>query len=96
MESLERLGFAENTLVIFTSDNGPEVTTAYHMRTDHGHDGARPWRGVKRDQWEGGHRVPALAWGGPVAAGVREEMVSTLDLYPTIVDLAGGSLAKDR
>ncbi len=52
-KTLERLGVAENTLVLFSSDNGPEVTTTVHMRTDHGHDPAYPWRGVKRDNWEG-------------------------------------------
>ena len=42
-------------MVIVTSDNGPEVTTVAHMRRDHKHDPARPWRGVKRNNWEGGH-----------------------------------------
>ncbi|MBC7336970.1 MAG: sulfatase-like hydrolase/transferase, partial [Clostridia bacterium] len=70
METLERLGVADNTLVIFTSDNGPEVTTVLHMRADYGHDGARPWRGLKRDNWEGGHRVPFIVrWPGHVKPG---------------------------
>ncbi len=60
LATLRRLGVAENTVVIFTSDNGPEVTTTMNMRRDHGHDGARPWRGMKRDDWEGGHRVPLV------------------------------------
>ncbi|MFM9081141.1 MAG: sulfatase family protein, partial [Opitutaceae bacterium] len=68
--TLEKLGVAENTLVIFTSDNGPEVDSVVHMRADHGHDGARPWRGIKRDSWEGGHRVPFLVrWPGQVKPG---------------------------
>jgi len=49
LATLDRLELTDNTLVIFTSDNGPEVITTYHMRTDYAHDGARPWRGVKRD-----------------------------------------------
>jgi arylsulfatase A-like enzyme len=50
MKTLERLGVADNTIVMFASDNGPEVPTVINMRKTHEHDGARPWRGVKRDQ----------------------------------------------
>ena len=45
MGELDSLGVAENTLVIFCSDNGPEVPTVLNMRKTHQHDGARPWRG---------------------------------------------------
>ena len=70
MNGLEQHGFADNTLVIITSDNGPEVLSIFFMRNDHGHDGANPWRGVKRDNWEGGHRVPFIArWPGVIKAG---------------------------
>ena len=70
MKTLEQHDLAKNTLIIFTSDNGPEVPTTIAMRRDHKHDGARPWRGVKRDQWEGGHRVPFIArWPGRIPAG---------------------------
>ena len=70
LDTLERLDLARDTLVIFTSDNGPEVTTAIHMRRDHRHDGARPWRGLKRDNWEGGHRVPLIVrWPGRIPPG---------------------------
>ena len=44
---------ADNTVVLLSSDNGPETTSVVHMRADFDHDGARPWRGMKRDQWEG-------------------------------------------
>jgi len=70
MKALERLGMENNTVVMFSSDNGPEVTSVVHMRADYGHDGARPWRGVKRDQWEGGHRVPFIVrWPGKIKPG---------------------------
>ncbi|MEM6473511.1 MAG: arylsulfatase, partial [Planctomycetota bacterium] len=89
MESLRVNGFAENTLVIFTSDNGPEVPTVYHMRRDHQHDGANPWRGVKRDNWEGGHRVPFIVrWPGKVKPqSVSDELTSLADVYATIADV---------
>ena len=92
--TLERLGVLENTLIVFTSDNGPEVTSAVRMRADHGHDGARPWRGVKRDHWEGGHRVPLLArWPGKVSAGsVCSQPVSLTDLMATAAAITGVSL----
>ena len=92
MKKLENQGMADNTLVIFTSDNGPEVPTSISMRHDHNHDGARPWRGVKRDQWEGGHRVPFIArWPGKIAQGQRTDaMVQYADVLPTLLALGGG------
>lgn len=94
LADLDRLGLADNTLVVFTSDNGPETTTVVHMRADHGHDGARPWRGVKRDQWEGGHRVPFLVrWPGRVKAGATNaELVSLTDLMATAAAITGAKL----
>jgi arylsulfatase A-like enzyme len=49
MDTLDRLGIAENTLVMLASDNGPEASTTAKMREIYNHDGARPWRGLKRD-----------------------------------------------
>ncbi len=97
LATLDRLGLAENTLVLFTSDNGPEVASVYHMRMDHGHDGARPWRGVKRDQWEGGHRVPTLIrWPARVRGGrVVDETLCLTDIMATLAALTGYSLPGD-
>lgn len=94
LETLDELDIADNTLVMFTSDNGPEVPTVINMRADHQHDGARPWRGMKRDQWEGGHRVPFLVrWPGKVKAGVTtSQMVSLTDLMATCAAVAGSEL----
>ena len=94
MATLEKLGVADNTLVIFTSDNGPETTSVVHMRADHGHDGARPWRGVKRDNWEGGHRVPFIArWKGNIAPGsTSAQTICLTDLMATCAAITGATL----
>jgi arylsulfatase A len=86
LTTLEQLGIADNTIVLFTSDNGPEVTSVVHMRADHGHDGAWPWRGMKRDSWEGGHRVPFIVrWPGRVRAGTTSTQLTSLtDVMATV------------
>ncbi|MCA9177638.1 MAG: sulfatase-like hydrolase/transferase [Planctomycetales bacterium] len=89
LNTLERLSLDRDTLVIVTSDNGPEVGSVVAMRRDHGHDGARPWRGMKRDQWEGGHRVPLLVrWPGEVSRGAQcDRTVCLTDVMATCADL---------
>ena len=95
--TLDKLGVADNTLVIFTSDNGPETTSVVHMRADYGHDGARPWRGMKRDQWEGGHRVPFLVrWPGKVKPGTTSAQLTSLtDVMATVAAIIGAELPND-
>ena len=97
MAELQQLGLAENTVVVFTSDNGPETTSVVAMRADHGHDGARPWRGMKRDGWEGGHRVPCLVrWPGRVPAGaVSSQPTCLTDLLATVASIVGAELPDD-
>ncbi len=97
MGTVERLGVADNTLVMFSSDNGPEVTTTIHMRADHNHDGARPWRGMKRDNWEGGHRVPLIArWPGKIRPGsTTSQMVSLTDVMATCAAIVGTELPEN-
>jgi arylsulfatase A-like enzyme len=94
MATLERLGLADNTVVMFSSDNGPETTSVVRMRADHGHDGARPWRGMKRDQWEGGHRVPFIVrWPAKIAAGrVSDQTVCLTDIMATCAAITGAVL----
>lgn len=86
LSTLVKLGVDKNTLVIFSSDNGPETTSVVHMRADHDHDGARPWRGMKRDNWEGGHRVPFLVrWPGKVKPGTTSDQLTSLtDVMATV------------
>ena len=97
MKTLDELGLADNTLVMFSSDNGPEVTSVVNMRKDHRHDGARPWRGMKRDQWEGGHRVPFIArWPGRIKPGATtEQTISLTDVMATCAAIVGSELPND-
>ncbi|WP_146391274.1 sulfatase family protein [Allorhodopirellula solitaria] len=94
LKTLEELGVDDNTIVMFSSDNGPEVPAVYHMRHDHGHDGARPWRGVKRDNYEGGHRVPLIArWPGKIAAGsTSDQLTSLTDVVATVAEITGATV----
>lgn len=87
LEALEQHGLAENTLVIFTSDNGNvhfEANVEAEFRTN------GPWLGQKTDVWEGGHRVPFIArWPGRIPAGVvNDRLLSLTDLYDTFLALA--------
>jgi arylsulfatase A-like enzyme len=97
LAELEKQGFADDTLVLFTSDNGPEVASVVHMRKDHDHDGARPWRGVKRDAWEGGHRVPCIVrWPGRVKPGTTSaQLLSLTDVMATLAAITGAELPND-
>jgi arylsulfatase A len=94
LRMLEKHGLDDDTLVIVSSDNGPEVASVVHMRADQGHDGAKPWRGVKRDAWEGGHRVPFLVrWPGTVQPGsISDQLVSLTDLMATFAAITGTAL----
>jgi len=97
MAKLKALGLDENTLVIVTSDNGPEVGTVINMRAKYQHDGARPWRGMKRDNWEGGHRVPMIArWPGKVEAGsVSDQTICLTDIMATCAAVVEVDLPND-
>jgi arylsulfatase A-like enzyme len=94
MKTLQEVGVAENTLVMFSSDNGPEVTSTIHMRSDYQHDGARPWRGMKRDNWEGGHRVPFIArWPGKIEPGsTSDQTLNLTDVMATCAAVVDANL----
>jgi arylsulfatase A-like enzyme len=97
LKTLDELGVADDTIVIFTSDNGPEVTTVVNMRRDYEHDGARPWRGMKRDNWEGGHRVPLIVrWPSKIKQATESaELTSVTDLMATCAAIIGVDLPRD-
>lgn len=95
MDAVKETGKWDNTLVIFTSDNGPE-TYAYPRVVNHDHYSMGPLRGVKRDIWDGGHRVPfILRWPDNHSAGNTIEVpVSQVDIMATLAELAGYTMAE--
>ncbi len=97
LDLLDELQISDDTLVIFNSDNGPETLHTHWMRTDHNHDAAGGFRGMKRDGWEGGHRVPLIVrWSGTIPAGqVTSQLANTTDLFATIASIIGCELPKD-
>jgi alkaline phosphatase D len=88
LDTLKKLDLDENTFVFFFSDNG-----AVHMNPNE-----RPYRGGKFSNYEGGHRVPAVArWPGRIKAGwTSNELTVGMDLLPTIMDIVGVDISKQR
>lgn len=103
-DAVEEAGITENTLIIFSSDNGPWIRfqdTASHKmygeaRLNIGY--AQPFRDGKGSTWEGGHRVPGIfCWPGTIPANqVELAPASTLDILPTVFAFAGADVPKDR
>jgi arylsulfatase A len=96
LKALEDSGQADNTLVIFSADNGPEKY-AYARDEKFGHWSAHPLRGLKRDIYEGGHRVPTIIkWPGITKPGVvSDALVSQIDFMATLASALGHSLPAD-
>ena len=99
MDALERTGTRDNTLLIFTSDNGPEDRTAddegvYERARQRHHYSMGHLRGIKRDAWEGGHRVPFVAsWPALIPRGSRcDQLIGLGDLMATCSELVGVEL----
>lgn len=102
VESIKQLELVDETYIFFTSDNGPWLIKNKgfvdgHRPADHG-GSAGPLRSGKVSTWEGGVRVPAIAWApGRIPAGKTcEAWTSTMDLLPTFAKLAGGKVPDDR
>ena len=86
LKKLEVMGELDNTIVVFTTDNGAEVIT-------YPDGGVTPFRGGKLTTWEGGMRVPMMArWPGHIKPGVvKDQIFSMLDWLPTLVNIGGGA-----
>jgi arylsulfatase len=91
LKALDDLGISENTIVIYTTDNGPNQWSWPDAATT-------PFRSEKDTNWEGAFRVPAMVrWPGKIKAGeVSTGIVSGLDWFPTLLAVAGDTDVKDR
>ena len=100
METLEELGLTENTMIIFSSDNGPVLFDGYYdgaweMNGDH--KPAGPWHGGKYSVWEGGTRMPTIvSWPGTVKPGLSDAIVSQVDFIASLAALTGAKIPSDR
>ena len=85
LKKLEDMGQLDNTLIVFTTDNGAENITFPD-------GGTTPFKGGKLTTWEGGMRAPMVVrWPGHIKPGtIKNDMMSSLDWLPTLVDIAGG------
>ena len=94
IDLVKKLGIEENTLIIFNSENGAETVHVDWMRQDYHHDAAGGWRGMKRDGWEGGHRVPFIArWPNTIPKRlVSDQLISTTDIFATVASIIGYKL----
>ncbi|WP_211226774.1 arylsulfatase [Algoriphagus vanfongensis] len=91
LNQLDELGITENTIVLYTTDNGPH----FNMWPD---GGITPFRGEKNTNWDGGYRVPMIVrWPGKIAAGRKiNEIVAGNDWLPTLMAAAGDANIKDK
>ncbi len=102
LETLSELDLSDNTYVFFTSDNGPWLMKNGDFENgfrpeDHG-GSAEPLRSGKASTWEGGVRVPFIAWApGRIPAGtICRELASTMDLFSTAAIMSGAKIPTDR
>ena len=104
VQTLEQQGLMENTIVIFSSDNGSPARSGignFGMTNSvtelYSHVPNAPWRGLKADAWEAGHHVPLVVrWDGRVPAGsISDETVVLTDVFATVAELVGADLPDD-
>ena len=90
-DALEKNGFADNTLLIFTSDNGCSKAANIPALRKQGHTVSAQYRGSKADLWEGGHRVPFLVrWPSKVESGsTSDQLITLVDVFATVSDITG-------
>ncbi len=97
LRSLEKYNVADNTLVIFTSDNGCAPYIGAKEMEAQGHFPSGPYRGYKSDAWDGGHRIPCVArWPGVIRPGTEcDHIVCLSDLMATVAEIVGATLPDD-
>jgi len=97
LNALERKGFSDNTLVIFTADNGAAHYVGAAEMIEQGHYPSYLYRGYKADIYEGGHRVPFVAqWPGKIESGaVSDEIICLTDLLATCAAIVGTKIPAD-
>src|SRR5262249_10121866 len=86
LKKLDDMGQTNNTIVVFTTDNGAETITFPD-------GGITPFRGQKGEAWEGGYRAPCvIRWPGVIKPGtIKNQLFAALDWLPTFVEIAGGA-----
>ena len=97
IDLVKELGIDDETLILFNADNGAETMHVDWMREDHDHDPSAGLRGMKRDAWEGGHRVPFIArWPGRIPQGqVSDQITNTTDIFATLASIVDFTLPDD-
>ena len=97
LDALDQHGLTENTIVVFTTDNGCSPAARIDQLLEAGHRPSYIYRGHKADLYEGGHRVPFLVrWPGKVPAGaVSHQLIGQFDFLATFADLLGVTLPPD-
>ncbi|MFW6261586.1 MAG: sulfatase family protein [Spirochaetota bacterium] len=99
LRTLDELGIREETMVVFSSDNGPVLDDGYHDRAEElvgEHSPAGPLRGGKYSLYDGGTRVPfILSWPGTVDAGRSDALVSHVDFFASFAALVGSEVNAD-
>ena len=90
LKKLEDMGELDNTIIVFTTDNGAETVSFPD-------GGITPFKGQKGEAWEGGYRAPCVVrWPGHIKPGtVKKELFAALDWLPTLVEIAGGPKGND-
>ena len=90
MEELKKNNLDKNTIVVFTSDNGPWLPFETHSGS------AGLLREGKGTTWEGGQRIPGIFWGAGIKPGVINDLGSTMDIFPTLLEMSSTSMVDDR
>ena len=90
IKELKKHNIDKNTIIVFTSDNGPWLPFESHSGS------AGPLRNGKGTTWEGGQRIPGIFWGKNIKPGVVNDLGSTMDIFPTLLEMSNISMVDDR